>query len=554
MSSKENRKMPVPKTTIGSRAARVGILLAVTAAAVLGTASPSFAAAPVTLTPSSTQGPSAGGNTITATTPTYTTTTPPVLAPTFFAGTAVEFQVAATSTATCATTYATAVPPSSSTGGIIALPAVNLTIISANRLGITIPTGFFANTSTSAPPKYNICAYNGTTSTSALIAQTATTGQYAIGVQATISSVVPSAGSAQGGTTITVNGLNFPTTSSAITATVGGLPLLNITAVSPTSFTAVTPPHAAGLTALPLSVTTAGGTATKPSAFTFSNGITVSPSTGPNTRAGGTPIDLQGLGFSALTFASTGNPDDTNAHIYLVRGAYDSTLSGQKKAAGEAVECGNVLVVSDTELVCTMNLAVSLDTNVSGTTAMTLHTVTGTTTATSTTLTVTVGALTAADVGQRVSGPGIVDGTTITSQTGTAAVLSLATGTTGVGTGTVTIGAGTAAATVTSGSTALTAVSPALTAADVGRAITGTGIAAGATIVSQTGTAAVLSAPGTSAATGSSSTVTIGTVAPVPVGTYTVTVVNSGAGNLQADPNFTQSIISSGSTFTVSDY
>ena len=547
--------MPVPRSTTRRPGVRAGLVLTATAAVVVGIATPSFATVtPAVLTLSSNAGPSAGGNTITATTPTYTTGTPPVLAPTFSGGASIEFQ-AVTSTATaCASTYATAVTPTGTNGGIIVLPAVDLTIISANRIAMAIPTGFFSGASTTTPPKYNICAYSGTTSGSTLLAQTTSTGgQYSIGAQAGIGTVTPSAGSVQGGTTITVTGTSFPTTSSAISASIGGTPLLNITAVSPTSFTAVTPPHAVS-GALPLTVTTAGGSVTKASMFTYSYGITVSPNSGPNSRATGTPIDVQGLGFSALTFANTDNPDDTNAHVYLVRGAYDSALSGQTKGVGETSECGSVLVVSDTELVCTMNLAASLDLTTSGTTAMNTHDVSATTSNTSTAVTGILPVLTAADVGQRAMGDGLVNGTTIFSQAGATAVLSLATGGSGTGAGTITIGAGTVAATATSGSANLTAISPSLSASDVGKVVTGTGIPAGTTILSQTGTAAVLSVAATSAATGSSGTFTIGNAVPVPIGTYTVTVVSNGAGDEQNDTNFTKSIISSGSTFTVADY
>ena len=550
--------MPVPRTTIRRHAGRIGIVLAVAAATVAGTALPSFAVTtPPTLTLSANQGPSGGGNTITATTPLYTATAPIVPAPTFSGGASIEFQAAATATTACAATYAATSAPTSAAGGVIALPAANLTIISANRISMTIPTGFFTGASTSAPPKYNICAYTGTASTATLLAQTtAAGGQYAIGAQATITAVTPSAGSAQGGTTITVTGTNFPTTSTAITASIGGTPLTNINAVSATSFTAVTPPHAVSLTALPLSVTTAGGTVTKANAFTYSNGITVSPNSGPNTRLGVTPIDVQGLGFSSLTFANTGLPDDTNAHVYLVRGAYDSTMSGAAKTVGEVAECANVLVVSDTEMVCSMNLVDSLDLTHSGAVLTTSHAVTGDTVATSATVSNISPVLTAADVGQRVSGTNIAAGTTITAISNGGATATLSANASATGTTTaITVGAATFTATATSASTALTAVSPALTAADVGKVVTGTGIAANTTIVSQTGTAAVLSLPATGAATGAPGTVTITDSVPVPVGTYTVTIVSNGAGDEETnDPAFQKSIISSGSTYTVADY
>ena len=65
----------------------------------------------------------------------------------------------------------------------------------------------------------------------------------------------------------------------------------------------------------------------------------------------------------------------------------------------------------------------------------------------------------------------------------------------------------------------------------------------------------MLSLPATGAATGAPGTVTITDSVPVPVGTYTVTIVSNGAGDEETnDPAFQKSIISSGSTYTVADY
>src|SRR5690349_10233327 len=129
--------MPVPRSTTRRHAGRIGIVLAVTAAAVAGTAVPSFATTtPATLTLSANAGPSAGGNTITATTPTYTTTAPIVLAPTFSGGASIQFQAAALSTSTCSAAPSTVAAPSSTSGGVLALPSANLTIISPNRISI----------------------------------------------------------------------------------------------------------------------------------------------------------------------------------------------------------------------------------------------------------------------------------------------------------------------------------------------------------------------------------------------------------------------------------
>lgn len=80
----------------------------------------------------------------------------------------------------------------------------------------------------------------------------------------TISSVSPSSGTTLGGTAITITGTNLTGASSV---TVGGVAATSVNVVSSTSITAVTPAGSAG--AKSVAVTTAGGTASLPSAFTF---------------------------------------------------------------------------------------------------------------------------------------------------------------------------------------------------------------------------------------------------------------------------------------------
>ena len=143
---------------------------------------------------------------------------------------------------------------------------------------------------------------------------------------------------------------------------------------------------------------------------------------------------------------------------------------------------------------------------------------------------------------------------------GTSATLSTPTLATATGVTGIAVGIGTATATVTAPSPnsnpgpPMTAISPPLTQNDNGKAVTGTGIAPGTTIinVSQDGTTASLSTQPMSTATG---TITISDPVPVPVGAYFVTVVSNGTvGAWPADPNYTQSVISGGATFTVSDF
>jgi hypothetical protein len=320
---------------------------------------------------------------------------------------------------------------------------------------------------------------------------------------------------------------------------------------------------------VPLIVTSASGTTVLGKAFTFANGIAVAPSVAPNTRMGGTPVDVQGVGFGALSFQQTGNPDDRNAHIYLVRGAYDPTPGGGGggiKRNGEVTECGNVMMVSDTELVCTMNLQASL--NGAGATALPNRAATTAETHQDNTLTSISPPLLDSDRGLRISGTGIQPGTIITSVSngGASATLSIATqgaGATGVS---VVAGVGTQSAVLNgppNGPSAnpvaqLTSINPPLTNADMGRVVTGPNIPPGTVIqgVSADGASAYLSSqPMVIGAGQSSSTISISEPVAVPVGTYTLTVVSNGAvGNWASDSGYSQSVISGASTFTVSDF
>jgi hypothetical protein len=298
--------------------------------------SPAFAAAvPATL--SVTSGPSGGTNTLTATTTTAK----------FFTGAVVQFQYKATATTACSAAYATPVTPSTTAGIVNATPK----ILSSTKIAVTVPsTVALQGSATSA--NWLFCAYPGSNTTTSLIAANAA---YTIAARPTIASsgaIAPASGPALGGGTVTVTGTNFIT---GLTAKIGTVALTGITVVSGTTFTATVPAQAAS-TGLTLSVTTTGGTATKASAYSYTNGIVVDPATTPTSTVS-TDIDVQGVGFSGMDFTTTDGttPDNNNAHVYLVAGAYDPTDASSAKTKGESAECVNVLVVSDTELICTLN-------------------------------------------------------------------------------------------------------------------------------------------------------------------------------------------------------
>jgi len=110
-------------------------------------------------------------------------------------------------------------------------------------------------------------------------------------------------------------------------------------------------------------VTTAAGTQTLASAYTYSNGLGISPNTAAaatSTSVNPVYVDVLGAGFSGYTFGSSA----TQARVWLVNGRYDpgtaTSNSGSPATTwpnGPTAECTGVIVISDTELICSMNLA-----------------------------------------------------------------------------------------------------------------------------------------------------------------------------------------------------
>lgn len=479
--------MSAIKSAAFSRPARIGAVLAVAGAALVAVAPSSFAVASA-VTASANSGPSGGGNTITLTATTAA----------FTAGSAVEFQFSTSSAAptatTCSANYGTPTAVTTTAGIVTVTPKV----LSSTKIAVTVPSGVAIPSGGPAAMNFAVCVYPGTTGTSALSAYSK--AKYAIAAAPTIAGsswISPVGSPALGGGTVTVTGGNF--ISGATSATLGGTALTGLTVLSASTFTATVPPHAAG--AVSLSVTTTGGTVTKANAFTYSDGLIISPSTASTSTS--TDLDILGVGFTDKTFTTTTGTkqNDGNAHVYLVRGAYDPTLvdddtdatTPSVKTNGQVTECTNVLVISDTELICTLDTAKSV-------------------TAPN------------ANAFQRI----VADGVTATD-------------------------------------TSLVSATAKFDQDDVGKVVAGTGITSGTKIATVTDAQnVVLDTATTATATGVS--VTIGAdnaVASTPIadGTFTVTVVADGrpgatktTGQTRTNANYSQSIISSGSTFTVSPY
>ncbi|UQU66937.1 IPT/TIG domain-containing protein [Couchioplanes caeruleus] len=278
-------------------------------------------------------GPDAGGNTITVSSTTA-----------FLTGVATPKVVFSRDNCT---------PYYPQTGTPIASVTVNR--ITDNKVAILVPIGVVLNGGETTAP-YNVCIYTGTSSSDALVAVPAT---YTIAPALGVTSIAPTAGPAQGGSLVTITGSGFPTAADAVvSASVGGSPLTRVRVVNGTTITGYTTAHAPG--SANVSVTTAAGTKNAVGTpYTYTYGITVAPNTAP---AGTTPyIDILGAGFSSLTFGTS--PQDNDTHVFMVDDRYSSAEASPGSGTWNAppvTECTNVVPISDTEIICQLDLANTL--------------------------------------------------------------------------------------------------------------------------------------------------------------------------------------------------
>jgi hypothetical protein len=343
--------MSKTKSKPGSRLLRAGIATAAVTAAVVATAAAPAMAVSVPLTLSSSVGPAATANTVTAT-----------AATSFLAGVAsprVTLSLPTCQTLFNATASAHVTPTTATAGNIVT--GVTATKLTDNKLMIATPTTVILSPpGTATTTKYNVCVYSGGAATDTLVG----TASYSVATAIGLTSISPASGPARGGTMVTVTGTAFPTTKGAITGTLGGTAIENVTPVNGTSFTFTTPYHAPSTTAVSLNVTTAAGTQTLSGVYTYANGINIAPNTGPNT-ATAVFVDILGAGFSSLTWSTTPLPTatPTGARVELVPGVYTTTdASSSGTYNGGVAECASVIPISDGEVICSMNLkAAALD-------------------------------------------------------------------------------------------------------------------------------------------------------------------------------------------------
>ena len=473
---------------------------------------------------SQTSGPSAGGNGLNITSPTSV-----------FAG-VVTLNASFTSNATCGSTYDGT--PNSTTN--IPVAASNIRRLANNRIAITVPALSVAN--------YQLCLYNGT----ALLA----TAPYAGTTVQDATAVTPKAGPALGGNVITISGTSFPTAAGSITATLGGTPLTGITPLTATAFTAIAPAHSPMPNAA-LVINTASGQSVLSNAYSFLNAIEVAPNTAPNTAAT-VDVIVKGIGFQSATWNSG---DLTGAHVYLVDGVYNSSDAGSSARANPPVaECTNVLAFSDTELVCSLQLNRRL--NAAGTAFFAAPAPRTASVVTVNGNRVITGTFTAQDVGLTISdNTSIPASTTITQVLSTTqAIISnnaVASGTDASTTIGMPLLRTNVAVGVTQGDDDITAASSTFTNADIGRRIIGAEIPNNTVIVSiANGGAGARLSNSVSATTNASATVDLFAASlPVAEGAYTLTYVTNGSLNAATtDDSYSQSVVSSGSTFTVAPF
>jgi hypothetical protein len=313
-----------------------------------------------------------------------------------------------------------------------------------------------------------------------------------------------------------------------------------------------------------LSVTTNVGTVNLKNAYNFQNGVSVTPNTAPSSQ-GIVDVSVTGSNFLTPTFANGGASTSVNGHVYLVDGKYNPKANTGNKTLGPAAECTDVLVFTNTDLICRLQLASSLAADGTFNTATTRSPTDFVTTTSSPTITSATANFTQADVGRLISDAGNTNftaGSFIKSVTNsTTAVMNInakTTGTTGI---TAAIGGNRAsvAATASTNGYNLTAGAGSFTSQDIGRRVTVSGgsaaASAGTVIVSVNadGTIATLSRP-VAAPADVAGAIVVGD-SPVADGAYVFTVVSNGAVDANTtDPNYDQSVVSSASTFTVANY
>jgi hypothetical protein len=333
-------RMSKSRTSFRRRLLRAGIATAIAAAAAAAVTTPAYATTvPLTLSTSSASDTAAAAGTVNV----VASSTAAWLT----AATTTSAKVLFNTATACATTYGG--PPATATA------AGNLTKYSAYRGSFVAPTTFVLTAATT----YRVCVYAGSSSGDALIGNST----FTIFTAPVITGTDITAGPSTGGTlmTATASGGGLPTTVAGYgTITLGGNAVAGLTAVNATTFSFLTPPHAASTAAEHLIVALAsGGTQDFTTGFQYYSSITVTPNSGLYNND--IPVYITGGGFTALN--AFGLINAAAAHIYLTKGAYVPTDGGAGIFAAASVpmtNCTSPVKLSDTEIICTLALTASI--------------------------------------------------------------------------------------------------------------------------------------------------------------------------------------------------
>jgi hypothetical protein len=449
----------------------------------------------------------------------------------------------------------------------------NIRKVNNNRLAVTVPS--LRSTAPASLATWNVCVYSGEVdnSDSSGGSDLVISGAYGVTTVPTSAGISPRAGSALGNQRIVVSGTNFPTAAGSISATLGGTPLRDINPLTSTAFEAITPAHTPANN-VALVVNTVAGSNTLSNAYSYTAALQAIPNTAPSNRT--VDVIVNGIGFESANFNAGGLV--AGAHFYLVDGTYvssEGTASSGNRANPPVADCTNVLVLGDSEAICTLNLKERLD--AAGTAVLdpaNPHATTGLASLaaglpTSSTVIGSRVLRNSADVfTEEHIGLMVLEATPTNLPAGTTVVDVISPRIAVLSANAVVGGALTAAlvppaakqvtiSNVTGTNTTVTAASGTFAAGDATAFIVGPNITPGTTISTVTDSATItVSATTTGVNAGATAWVIPATNrVPVPEGAYNLTYVSNGAlGAVANDPNYIQSSVSSGSTFTVSSF
>ena len=201
------------------------------------------------------------------------------------------------------------------TGGTtVTITGSHLVGATAVRFGTSLATTYTVvnpTTITAVTPTHGAGAVGVSVTTTGGTAADATAFTF-VTPRPTITGVTPGTGPTTGGTTVTVTGTHLTGVTTVDFGTTAGT---SVTGESPTTLTVVTPSHRAGI--VPVSVTTPGGVASMPTAFSFvtpAPAVTgVTPATG--STKGGTAVSIAGHFLTTATTVTFGGTAATTVKV-----------------------------------------------------------------------------------------------------------------------------------------------------------------------------------------------------------------------------------------------